>query len=132
LLVAMLAAAHLCRWRYRPGRFMLWLGAFEMTIVVVALFAFFLISVAATSSSTLNIWAEIPRIISMGLILGLGLYLLTLPFMILGFANPFFRDRLRACLSLRAPKEPSLPVQVSQDGTTTVNSVTHQPASPPP
>jgi hypothetical protein len=109
LLVGIVAAGHLCRWRYRPWRLLLWLGVCEMTMAVVGLFVFFLIAMAAIPLSASNMWDSAPRIIPMGLILGLGLYVLALPFMILGFTSPLFRDRLRACLSLRSPAEPAGP-----------------------
>ncbi len=35
-----------------------------------------------------------------GLLLGLGLYLFNLPFMILGFTSPLFRERFSRCLGL--------------------------------
>ena len=106
LLLAIVAAARLCHWRYRPGRFMLWLGLCEATANTLAMLAFVLIGTTVTLSRPPNIWTAIPQIVLVGLIFGLCLYVLTLPFMILGFANPFFRDRMRACLNLNTPAEP--------------------------
>jgi hypothetical protein len=103
LLAAAVAAGRLCHWRYLPGRFTLWLGACLVIGTVAALFVFFLLVIAITSSGSPALSSVLPQMTAVGLIFGVCLYVFVLPFMILGFANSFFRDRLRACLNLRPP-----------------------------
>ena len=109
VVLAPVATTRLCRGRYRPVPFMLWLGVW-MTIggVVAVLGAFaLLISLLGSGPSA----SEIPRVILQamlaGSILGLCLYVLSLPYLLLGFASPFFRTRLQACLNLDRPNPPT-------------------------
>ena len=52
-------------------------------------------------TSILSLWLRPPNLAGagfVGLVLGASLYLLNLPYMVLGFASPFFRHRLHRCL----------------------------------
>ena len=49
----------------------------------------------------------------LGVIFGLIVYALNLPYMLLGFASPFLRERMQACLNLH-PRED---VSISAGGT---------------
>jgi hypothetical protein len=62
----------------------------------------FLIVVSMITSSRLGLSDLILVFTLAGLIFGLCLYVLNLPFMILGFVNPFFRERFCACLRLQS------------------------------
>ena len=58
-------------------------------------------------------WSDIPRALLTSVIagtaLGLGLYMLNLPFMILGFVNPFCRERFCKCLRLELSAAATMP-----------------------
>jgi len=104
LVLAMLGAITLSRrlsgGKYRPVRFILWLAPWTLLGGSIALGGSILVPAL--------VWRGEARILDAmlmfamgGPILGLCLYLLNLPFMILGFAHPFFRERLCACLGLQ-------------------------------
>jgi hypothetical protein len=65
------------------------LGTLAYSVNKAALFMVFFAFLSATVLSAMTI---------AGLIIGLCLYVLNLPFILLGFANPFFRERFCACL----------------------------------
>lgn len=103
LLVSMIASGLLCRRRYRPFCFMLWLA---LWILVGSVAAFCLtyvifILVAVPDSSRPHLSQLILSILMPGVIFAAFLYAINLPFMVLGFVHPFFRERLCACLGLQ-------------------------------
>ncbi len=113
ILGATTAAGKLCNWRYRPPRFMLWLAVWMLLGSLFAMFGFFIVGTAIMSSGPgPDILEAILMLILIGLIFGLCLYVLNLPFMILGFVNPFFRERFCACLRLK-----SMPTTAVQSNT---------------
>ncbi len=103
-------ASRRCRGQYRPLRFMLWLALWTVVSGLLTMYAYFIIVMTLLSS-----WAETDILMAMlmlsfvGLILGLCLFILNLPFMILGFKCVLFRERFKACLGLTTipttPKE---------------------------
>jgi hypothetical protein len=103
ILCATAAAGKLCHWKYRPQNFMLWLALWTVLVSLCSTFGFFFIGTAIMSSGS---WPDTLEAILMlsfvGLIIGLCLYVLNFPFMILGFANPLFRERFCACLCPRS------------------------------
>jgi len=102
MLGAITAAGKLCYWKYRPLNFMLWMALWTLLCSLITTFGFFIVGTAITSSGPgLDILEAIKMLSLVGLIIGLCLYVLILPFMILGFANPFFRERLKTCLQLK-------------------------------
>jgi hypothetical protein len=105
LVLAPAAATRLCRRLYRPVGFMLWLAVWMIVGGVVATLGAFaiLLSVLSSGPPASEIPEVILQIMTVGSILGLCLYVLYLPYMLLGFASPFFRTRLQACLSLEQP-----------------------------
>ncbi len=107
-ILAPAAASRLCRRFYRPVPFMLWLAVWMIVGGVVATLISFAVLLTALSSGPSV--SQIPEVIFQftiaGAILGLSLYVLHLPYMLLGFASPFFRTRLQACLSLQQPDTP--------------------------
>jgi hypothetical protein len=99
ILCATTAAGKLCHWKYRPPRFMLWMAVWMLLVSLITTFGFFIVGTAITSSGPgPDVLKAILMLTLVGLIFGLFLYVLNLPFMILGFANPFFRERFCACL----------------------------------
>jgi hypothetical protein len=110
ILVSFVATGRLCRWQYRPGRFTLWLALCDTAIGLVTMSVVFCITVAITPSRP-DMWIVIPQVLFLGLLIGLCLYAIALPFVVLAFKSVFFRDRLCKCLSLRPspPRSTDLP-----------------------
>jgi len=103
VLAATTAAGKLCRGKYRPLRFMLWLALWNIVASLFTTFGFFVVGnlIMSSGGSATYSLETILMLILVGLAFGLCLYVLNLPFMILGFANPFFRKRFNACLRLK-------------------------------
>lgn len=104
MLVAITISRRLCGGKYRPICFLLWLALWMLLGSLVAMFGVLIVG-SIIFSSGLDISGAIFMLILAALIFGLGLYVLNFPFMILGFANPFFRKRFCACLCLKAMPE---------------------------
>jgi len=103
ILGATTAAGKLCNWRYRPPRFMLWLAVWMLLGSLFAMFGFFIVGTAIMSSGPgPDILETILMLTLIGLIFGLCLYMFNLPYMILMFYSPFFRERFCACLRLKS------------------------------
>jgi hypothetical protein len=101
MLTAMTVSQRLCRGKYRPVCFMLWLALWTLLVSSVAMFGFIVVGSIITSSKP-DLSEGIMIVVQGGLTFGLCLYVLNLPFMILGFAHPFFRERFCACLGLQS------------------------------
>ena len=107
LLGFVLAGWH-CRKRYGPVRFMLWLAIWMVAICLTSMLVFysiaFMIQRIPIPISTILVVAA-----TVGLVLGLCLYVINLPYMILALRSSFFRERFYACLRLKAmPATPGL------------------------
>ena len=113
LLSAMSLSGYCCRKVYRPGRFMAWLFLWVIVVPMMIMPVFGVVAgvVAAASGS-----AELPQLlvmlvgmlvgcVFMGGVLGVVLYLVNLPFMLLAVRCPFFRDRFQN--AFRLPHPPS-------------------------
>lgn len=103
--VAILAPAGAARLSGRsvhPVVFMLWLAVWMVvgsSITTLAILGV-AISVLSSGPSMSELSQLVPQMIVAAAILGVSLYLLYLPYMLLGFVSPFFRTRLRACLNM--------------------------------
>jgi len=98
LLTALTATARQCRQDHRLVRFMLRLGLWTTIGGVIVAVGYFVIL-----TSILSLCLRPPNVASaalVGLVLGVFLYLLNLPYMVLCFVSPFFRERLQRCLGL--------------------------------
>jgi len=102
LLSALTATARRCRGDYSPVRFMLRLGLWTTIGGVVVMYGYFIILTCVLSSGPRlsDMTRVAPQVGLVGLVLGALLYLLNLPYMVLGFVSPFFRERLQRCLGL--------------------------------
>jgi hypothetical protein len=100
MLVAVTLSSRFCGGKYRPLRFMLWLAFWMLPVSVIATFGFIIIG-SIIMSARLEFSVVMLVFALAGLIFGLCLYVLNLPFMILGFLHPFFRERFCACLKLK-------------------------------
>jgi len=97
ILVAITLSRRLCRGIYRPVRLMLWLALCTLIVSLVTMFVYIIVgSIIMSSQPDISVSIYILP----GLIFGLILYVLNLPFMILGFTSSFFRERFCACLNL--------------------------------
>lgn len=113
MLGAITIAGKLCYWKYRPLCFMLWMALWTLLCSLITTFGFFIVGTHIMSSGPRpDILEAILMLTLIGLMFGLCLYVLNLPFMLLGFANPFFRKRFCACLCPR-----SMPTTAAQSNT---------------
>ena len=90
-----------CRKRYGPWRFMLWLALWTMVVSIVGMTTFFLI-VEGSSDPAEELIRQMPQVLLVGSIFAVYIYMLNLPFMILAFASPFFRERFYAYFRLKS------------------------------
>jgi len=102
LLLAMAVAGWLCKRQYLPVRYMLWLGLCTLLGSVVAMFGVFIVGMLFIFPGQPKLMSMIFEVAGVGLIFGVCLYVLNLPYMILAFRSPFFRERFFACLSLKS------------------------------
>jgi hypothetical protein len=100
MLAAITLSRRFCGGKYRPVCFMLWLVLWMLLGSLIATLGFLIVASIITSSGS-GLSELILMFVLAGLIYGLCLYVLNLPFMILGFAHPFFRERFCACLRLK-------------------------------
>jgi len=101
MLAAITLSRRLCGGKYRPVCFLLWLALWMLLGSLVATFGFLIVASVIFSSGPG--FSELILMFALaGMIFGLCLYVLNLPFMILGFAHPFFRKRFCACLGLES------------------------------
>jgi hypothetical protein len=108
MLVAIALSQRLCGGKYYPVRFMLWLALWTLLGSWVAMLGFIIIGSIITSGGP-HLSEGILIVVFGGSMFGVGLYVLNLPFMILGFANPFFRERFCASLDLKSIRPPAVP-----------------------
>jgi hypothetical protein len=106
LLLASVLSSYSCRKSYRPARFLAWLLPW-LIIGVMAGLIYEFIWLDGLLASAPSIPELVVRIIfTVPLCAGVLLYLLNLPFMILAFRCPTYRDRLHKLLRLPEPPPP--------------------------
>ena len=93
MLLAISITTKLCKRQYRPIAFMLWLAVFMIFFLVFVMFGLVVVVVAIIVPGPLEIMEAIVQITLIGLLIGIFAYLLNLPYFILGFISPFFRER---------------------------------------
>jgi hypothetical protein len=111
MLLGFVLAGWRCRKRYGTVRFMLSLAVWMVFVCLVSMIVFyviaFMIQQVPISIIRLSLIAA-----TVGSVLGLCLYVINLPYMILAMSNSFFRERFFACLRLKAtsanPKQPDI------------------------
>jgi hypothetical protein len=101
LLIAITISRWLCRKKFSPVRFMLWLALWTILLGSFATLIFFIIGNLILSSSPSRLIQQLIQVLLIGLIFGLFIYVINLPYMLLGFVNPFFRKRFYDCLRLK-------------------------------
>ena len=101
ILIAITLSRRFCKGTYHPVRFLLWLALWMLLGSLVATFGFIIIGSIIFSSGPDSTEAILIFLFT-GSIFGLFLYALNLPFLIVGFVHPFFRERFRTCLHLQS------------------------------
>lgn len=100
MLLGFAASGKLCRKKYRSVAFILWLGLWLPLCSVFAMVGFFVVGIVIVQSvPPKEALIQIPIV---GLFFGFFLYVVNVPYLILGFINPFFRERFCACLNLKS------------------------------
>ncbi|UCE99866.1 MAG: hypothetical protein JSV82_02035 [Planctomycetota bacterium] len=112
LLLAMAIAGLLCKRKYLPVRYMIGLAFFILLGSIAAVIGAFIIGMWFIFPGKPKLVSVIFDIARVGLIFGICLYVFNLPYMILAFYSPFFRERFCACLCPR-----SMPTTTAQSNT---------------
>jgi hypothetical protein len=120
ILIAITLSRRLCGGTYRPVCFMLWLVLWMFIGSLITTSGFVLICSIIFSSGPESAEAILIFIFA-GSVFGLFLYVLNLPFMLLGFAHPLFRERFCAYLSLK-PKASTVESEAGSNGFEDVKS----------
>lgn len=102
ILLGFVLASWRCRNRYSGLRFMVFFAFGTLATCFVGMLVFYFILLSIQGVSSVQFDTVLLLASTAGLVLGLFSYLINLPFMILGFINPFFRKRLHACLRLKS------------------------------
>ncbi len=103
MLAAITLSKRMCGKKYSQVRFMWWLALWTLVFIILAALGLFVVTgLIIPSSWPSNFLSVLSEIAVVGLIFGLFIYVLNLPFMILGFVNPFFRERFLTCLRLKS------------------------------
>lgn len=101
LALAMLLGFALTAWRCRkrcsPAHFMLWLAVCTLAVGAGGMLVFALIM-----GLIIGDLPPLLRVLIVGLVCGLYVYAIELPYMILAFYSSFFRERFYACLGLNS------------------------------
>jgi amino acid transporter len=103
MLFGFACAGKFCRKKYRPKAFMLW-SLLSMPICGIIAMMGYIISVMVFMNETPPKEIFI-QVFIVGLIVGLLLYALNLPFLIVGFVSPFYRERFCDFLRLKTELE---------------------------
>jgi hypothetical protein len=108
LLIALAAARRLAHRRYQPLRFMLYLGLASILCATGGIIGVFLgLAVVGGLYGASNPQSIVAEAIRPGLVLGVCLYAINLPYMLLMFSSPFFRRRFQDWLGVQAVSEPA-------------------------
>jgi hypothetical protein len=104
LALAITLASLMCRHRYGPLRFLLWLIGWLVAGWLVVASPFFLFALASGAASD----APVLGLLSGILALASGTFLIVLPFLLLAFANTFYRERFLELLQLPGAQPPAV------------------------
>jgi hypothetical protein len=80
---------------------MLWLALWCVVVCVASMLVFYSI-MFAISRPPISFFAILFQLLIVGLIFGLCVYMVVVPYMILAFRSSFFRQRFHACFHLPA------------------------------
>ncbi len=111
LVSAYALAARACRNRYRPLRFLAWFAWATLVGAMLALYAPFLLWSAILSDWPHDIVEVLIEMGLAGLLFGLAIYVVNLPYLLTAFRSPLYGERFRACLCLAEPQRELRPSQ---------------------
>jgi peptidoglycan/LPS O-acetylase OafA/YrhL len=102
LLVSLLLTRRLAHRRYQPLRFMLWLAAWSLVCSLIGAAAL-TGAMMLVSPYPIQSWRTVLiQMVMPGLIIGLCLYAVSLPYLLLMFSSPFFRRRFQVWLGVES------------------------------
>jgi len=90
-LLGFVLAGKMCRNQYKPKKFMLWLVVFLPALGIIAMFGYLYIGNAIMNSTMQT--RDVVMVFIAGPLIGLFIYAMHLPFLIMGFNVPFYRER---------------------------------------
>jgi len=102
VLISFVLAGWRCRTNYNGLRFILWLALWSIIASLAAMMIFMVFAWIVQRPPINMLKSILLQVLIMGLVTGLLLYAINLPFMILAFYSPFFRERFYACLRLKS------------------------------
>jgi hypothetical protein len=100
LLISLAIARRLAHRHYRPVRFMLWLAVWSTACSTAGAAAFVGVMMLVSTYPMHDLRAILVQIVVPGLVIGLCLYAVNLPYMLLVFSSPFFRRRFQIWLGV--------------------------------
>jgi hypothetical protein len=102
MLFSFAISSKFCRKKNQTIVFMLWLGLWLPLCCIFAMIGFFIAGMVIMQSGPPK--EAYIQISIVGLFFGVFLYVINLPYMLLGFVSPFFRERFCACLCLKSAR----------------------------
>ena len=111
LLAGWAVAGFCCRRRYTARRFVLWVFVWCLVCSVLCCAAVLVVDASRILPS--DVWRYLLRRAIVGVVSGVGVFLVSLPFLILARVSPLYRERLHACLRL-----PGMSAQTDATGET--------------
>ena len=109
LLLGTIFTARFCRKRCTLRRFLGWLPAWTGVVAFVVFLTYpAMLALAMFGSSVKGLLPSVMPVLTMGMILGGMVYLLNLPFLILAFKNPFYRQRFEALFGIEVVRRQDL------------------------
>jgi hypothetical protein len=109
LLAALATARRMTHGQYAPLPFMAWLAAASLLLWTVATILLTMVRLLLNAQGTIELWLLLKGAIQVGLAMGVCLYAVNLPYMLLMFRSPFFRQRFRVWLGVK-PSHVSTPL----------------------
>ncbi|MCH7559047.1 MAG: hypothetical protein IIB56_16565 [Planctomycetes bacterium] len=128
MLLGFVLAGWQCRNRYSGLRFVLYLALWTIVTCLASTLVIYS-TVFIIQQTPIPIFTVLLMVSIVGLILGACLYVINLPFIILAFRSPFFRERFYACLRLKSMPSTIRQVDVDQPGEQNPNPKTSENSS---
>jgi hypothetical protein len=100
LVLGYAGAGWMSRRAYRSTRFILLLAAWTVALCAVGIPLWFLWGSSVTTNSPIPVLPELAVFLLAGAIAGACVFLISVPFVLVGLRSPLFRPRLFACLAL--------------------------------
>ena len=112
VLISFVLTGWRCRAKYNGLRFLLWLALWSIIASLASMMIFMVLAYIVQRPGIDILRAIFFQALITGLVTGLFSYAINLPFMILAFCSPFYRERFFACLRLK-----SMPITAAQSDT---------------